>query len=212
MRPPLVAAAVLTGLAFVLASACGGTEEAAAPGTSTPSTSPHVSPTASAKPTPTAAGTPTAWKTFTNTAYGYSFQYPADWLLNPYEPDSDASTSSYVSLYNVLPTGTSDGSAPPASELKIEIVVLGNPSNLPLEQWVAAHNQEDPNQAVVRSLNTISVNGVPAVQQLASSAPFEYYTVYISQGSRIYIINGPQSNSMFLGLYDRLLHSFQLAR
>lgn len=48
-------------------------------------------------PTPT-SGFPTVWDTYTNTAYGFSFQYPATWQRNGTQLTIPESETSYVTI------------------------------------------------------------------------------------------------------------------
>lgn len=146
MKPWLLLAACVLP---VLSLACGDEEEAVSDGTVTPMATPVPSATSAASPTGTP--TPTAWKTFTNTEYGFSFQYPGDWYLDVHGTHT-GTTSDYTAISN-YPTRPSPGVTPAPDLFWMEIYVDANPEDLSLEDWVARFH---------------SIPGEPADQVLTS--------------------------------------------
>lgn len=203
--------ALAVAFVMVLSFACGGEEEQLTDGTAAPTATQAASATAVA--TPTASSTPsTAWKTFTNTKYGYSLQYPAGWLVNPNLSGIDPTTSNYVAFYNHEPPETGSEKPLPPDKLKIEIVVLENPQRLALDAWVADFTAQQPSEPTVLSSEPLSLGGTVAIRQVLSVGPFEFFTVFIGHGDRIYNVNGPQTNSALLPAYNQMLTTFTISQ
>ena len=197
------------GLLTLLFFACGDEEEVAPPPTATLTAT--AVPSATSAATPTAAPTPTtAWKTFTNTKYGYSLEYPADWLVNPDLSGIDPSTSNYVAFYNHEPPETGSGQPLPPDKLKIEVWVHQNQKDLPLDQWVQEFNASSPSQPSIKSSEQITVAGRYGIRQIVSAEGFEFYAAYFGAGHNVYVISGPQTNTALLDQYEQFLSSFQV--
>lgn len=169
--------------------------------------SPAVTPTPTPTPTP-----PIRWATLTNTAFGYSIRHPADWLVNPYQPSVDPSTSNYVSLYNYQPPEVGTQEPLPPDQLKIEIVVLPNPKGLTLDAWVNDLYGQSPSEENIISSSSIDVNGVAGIKQVISVGRFEFFIVFFAKGQNVYVINGPQTNSSLLDIYEQMLNSFRFTQ
>jgi hypothetical protein len=199
------------GAYFAVAGAGSGEEAPPAQATRTPTAQP--TPTPSPTPVATApSGTPEAtpipgWATLTNTAFGYSIQYPADWLVDPYGR-RDESTSDYVAIYNYRPT---EGSAPPPDSLKIEIVALPNDQKLPLDRWVVDFIASQITPTTVLSSRTEEVNGVAVIRQVVSFGKGGgALAAFFAAADRVIVINGPQADSPFLQDYERMLGSLRV--
>jgi hypothetical protein len=180
-------------------------------GQEVPTVSPNTVATITPAPTSPSPVAMSTWNTFTNTAYGYSFEYPAGWLINPYDA-RDAGTSDLVHLHNVMPPETGSGGRPPPDRLKIEFLVLENPGQLSVEQWVSESNARAPSApTIVSSAQISSAGGLTGIQQVWRVESYgDFYTVYFAHSENVYIINGPQSDSLFLKQYRQVIDSFRL--
>ena len=97
--------------------------------------------------TPVAAA---GWKTYTNTMYHYSFEYPASWF-----PDDTSGTTDYLGIYNYDPQKVSDPEdVPPPPYNKLEIDAFTNPNKLSLPDFYALFRETDPNSPPASSQQT----------------------------------------------------------
>lgn len=90
------------------------------------------------------------WKTYTNTMYHYSLEYPANWF-----PSDSTQTTDYLSIYNYDPLKVSDPEdVPPPPYNKLEIDAFTNPNKLSLPDFYALFRETDPNSPPASSQQT----------------------------------------------------------
>jgi type II secretory pathway pseudopilin PulG len=139
------------------------------------------------------------WSNYTNSKYSYSIKYPNSWfnLPNYGAPDTDK----YFSNKNVgapLEMG-SDG-------IWITIRISDNNDNLSLSEW-ASKNPGNP-QSEISNVRNVSINGVPAIQQVEDFTKAEgteggySLATYLMKGNTVYSIKNLAFNSTTSSEYE----------
>ncbi|MCD4705579.1 hypothetical protein K8R61_00675 [bacterium] len=138
---------------------------------------------------------------YTNTKYGYRFQYSPEWNIMG---DSQADI---LMLYNTE-NPPRDGGAP--AGIKTEIMILENYDKLNLEDWVEQLSKRGPKQEVLQQENT-TVSGIKAVRKTVSPTFVDLnegdpISVYFMKENNVIVIN-------YLGRepdYSAQLNNFEL--
>jgi hypothetical protein len=137
--------------------------------------------------------TPAGWKTYTNTMYHYSLEYPANWF-----PDDTSGTTDYLSIYNYDPQKVSDPEeVPPPPYNKLEIDAFTNPNKLSLTDFYALFRETDPDSppASSQEARSLKVAGSDALQ--VTQQPVEWtngrldfpsVAYYIASGDFVLIV------------------------
>lgn len=151
------------------------------------------------------------WNNYSNSKYGYSIKYPKTWfnLPNYGAPDTDK----YFSNENVgspLEMG-SDG-------IWITIRISENNDNLGLSEW-ASKTPGNP-QSKISNVKDITINGIPAVQQVEDFTKAEgteggySLATYLMKGNTVYSIKSLTFNSTtsdkYKEEYNLMVESFIL--
>ena len=196
------------GLLTLLFFACGDEEEVAPPPTATLTATPV--PSATSVATPTGAPTPTiAWKTFTNTDYGFSFQYPSDWYLDVHGTYPDTQMD-YMVISN-YPTRPSPGVTPAPDLFWTEIVVIPNPERLTVPDWVSQFHSIPGMQAdLVVSSRDVALGERAGLEQtvVEGEAPDDtpVYEHFFDLRDAILVISGPAVDSPWLSLHLQIVN------
>lgn len=101
----------------------------------------------------------TAAKSYVNERYGFSFDYPASWVLS--ETKGPPSGETILSLKLLSP----DENVPVRREYSpgsVGIDVFANPNRQPLREWLDDHGW--PFEAAGRSVTPTSLGGLPALE------------------------------------------------
>jgi hypothetical protein len=136
---------------------------------------------------------PSGWKTYTNTMYHYSLEYPANWF-----PDDTSGTTDYLNIYNYDPQKVSDPEeVPPPPYNKLEIDAFTNPNKLSLPDFYAVFRDTDPNSPPVSSQQTrtltiadhqaLQVTQQP-VEWTGGKLDFASVAYYIASGDEVLIV------------------------
>jgi hypothetical protein len=149
-----------------------------------------VGDTAKSDATPVA---PSGWKTYANTMYQYSVEYPANWFLSDTSPTTD-----YLNIYNYDPLKISDPeNVPPPPYNKIEIDVFTNPNKLSLPDFYAVFRETDPVSPPASSQQTrnVTVAGHSALEVTQqpvewTNGKLDYPSVgyYVAAGENVLIV------------------------
>ncbi len=138
-----------------------------------------------------------AWKTLTNTVYGYSIQYPSDWLIEP-KGWLPPTTSEYVAIY-----APRRGGVP-----VIEIEVRQNKEGETLEDWVGTPGKSPR----VLSSTSAQANDVTGIHQtIIEPNGWKYVIAYFSLRRSFLVIRGPSTESGFLDEYERMIQSLSVS-
>jgi len=146
----------------------------------------------------TTAQTNSALKTYTNTKYNYSIEYPGDWNLTPAN-DTQAKTVQFTS-YTPATTNSSTGK-------KVE-VVFQDANGKTLKNWVAANNVT---AGISATPTTITVDGQEALQEKTSGTSKSINT-YILRDTQVMIISYSAPDSEFSAgeiTYDQMVQSIK---
>ncbi len=205
--------------------ACGKQEEDLPSETVTPHPSPSASePTAGIPGTATPPALETAIptpaserRTFTNTKYGFSFEYPANWFIDPLDLRDEA-TSDYIDLYNFLPSHAPQTDFPPPlgateGKIRIEFYIGPNADKLSLEDWVGKFNANPDSPDSVVASETIEINGLSAIMQTVTNAAGEspQHLAFVDLGEWMLFVNGPRADSPFVSTYQQIVASLRRA-
>jgi hypothetical protein len=136
---------------------------------------------------------PAGWKTYTNTMYHYSIEYPANWF-----PDDTSGTTDYLNIYNYDPQKVSDPEeAPPPPYNKLEIDAFTNPNKLSLPDFYAVFRDTDPNSPPASSQQTrtltiadhqaLQVTQQP-VEWTGGKLDFPSVAYYIASGDEVLLV------------------------
>lgn len=204
------------GLITVLGFACSdsGDDLPAAVGTTT-STASATPSTKTAAPSPTepvssVTPTSTATLTYTDPAYGYSFQYPASWYLSPAK-DNGGSVILYSYDLASIPSGEV-GMPVPKSELKATfwIAEAGSES---VQQWITDGDNSAAAQGlpvtIVSQSNTslAGKQGIARATQADQTTDQSYYVPI--GGGRIFVINATPADSDVWPQFSTVLATLQ---
>ena len=211
-----VSAMLIAGLPVLFAASCGtdkddpsvtgtATETASAAGATT-----DVTPAPSSTPTSTSD-----WKTFTNTDYGFSFQYPAGWYLDVHGSHRDT-TMDYIAISN-YPTRPSEVATPAADLSWMELYVVPNPAGLSLGDWVTQfHAMPGEPTDRVASSQDITVAGRAGIEQtvVEGYAPVAVpaYEHYFALTKEVLVASGPAAESPWLPTYKQIVNSLVFSR
>ena len=141
--------------------------------------------TAAATEAPTVAPTTAVTLTYTDPTYGYSFQYPAKWVLSP------AKEGSVVTLYSYDPSTVAPeaaGMPVPADKLKVEFKVQDNPEGLSLEAWIADRRASGA-PVVVATRSAITVDDTDGIVETVEGAEggFSQQQFFLT-GRNVYVV------------------------
>jgi hypothetical protein len=112
-------------------------------------------------------GQTTEWKTYRNTEYGYTIQYPGDWGVIQAAPrtTSEATQAQYVLLEQELQKVTFVERAYSLWQGEFQIRVIANPARLNLEQWVDGLKIEDVSGGdLIQERSPATISGKPAIR------------------------------------------------
>jgi hypothetical protein len=203
----------------VLAIACGGKEAVPTPTIdfASPSTIPsETAPPASQTATPLASVTaaPSApIATLTNTSFGYSIEYPSDWILHGTGEDRNPTATSYLQIYNSNPEEWVYGEGSRPDRVKVEIIAFPNSTSLALSDWLTEYNETSPCPAKVfesTEVTTRNASGVRLLMTYSCGAPIPGYLWLISGTTHVYGITGANPDSPFLQTVSDIIASFTL--
>jgi hypothetical protein len=200
-----VAAAVALG---AFAVACGDSEEASPTASSTPTAKPTPTLTATpfhgdpggetTGPLPsqsnapvTATPAPGELKTYTDAAYGYSFDYPAAWFLVP--PSDKGGTA--VLLYSYDPSSVPPeqaGEPVPKDKLKA-IFRVEEGVYQPVDEWLAESRAGQPPVNILSSTN-VSVDAKGGISEGTESNGVTSTGYYVPMGGGLLFIVGAGPN------------------
>jgi hypothetical protein len=160
---------------------------------------------------PSGTPTPTSdWKTFTNTDYGFSFQYPASWYLDVHGLDPTTKMN-YTAISN-YPPRPSEGATPAADLFWMEIYVAPNPVGLSLGDWVTQfHAMPGEPTDRVTSSQDITVAGRAGIEQTVvegySPVAVPVYEHYFALAKGVFVASGPTAESPWLPTYEQIVDS-----
>jgi hypothetical protein len=211
----IVLAGVGVGAYFAVAGAGSGEETPAAqlPSTPTPTLTPTPAPIQEATPTPapTATPTPTAaptdWLTYSDATYGYSFDYPPTWYLEP-----PAKNGGDVILYSYDPAKAKGIGGIPIDKLKVFFWVAEGVDQ-PLEEWLA-EGKTSPGQSttpILLSQYASTLGGKEGLVELVDYGGNKSISYYIPiGGGRVFVVNAAPADSQVWPDFEPVLDSIQL--
>ncbi|HEY8767166.1 MAG TPA: hypothetical protein VIP09_07885 [Dehalococcoidia bacterium] len=195
-----------------LACRANGDDLPAAVATATP-TAPAASFTATAAPITASSATPiptTVWKRFTNTDYGFSFQYPAGWYLDVHGSRPDT-TMDYVAISN-LPTDRPGTATFLPGTFRIEFYI-GDRDGLSLEDWVLRNREPLGDEVKVVTSEPLVIDGNEGLEQTRSyyccdaSSDTPLYVDFFKAGNFVLMAGGPSIDSPDLPIYRQIVQS-----
>jgi hypothetical protein len=136
---------------------------------------------------------PSGWKTYTNTAYHYAIQYPANWFL------ADSSqTADYQEIYNFDPNQLDNAEdVPPPPYNKYSIDAYANPKRLAMPDFYADYRATDSSTPPANSQQqrAVSVAGQSALQVVqrpvdwsGGSIKYASVTYFVPDGDSVLIL------------------------
>ncbi|MBI2612014.1 hypothetical protein HYW54_04705 [Candidatus Gottesmanbacteria bacterium] len=176
--------------------------------------------TSNISPSPILSLSPTphfkaSWKTFTNTKYGYQFQYPSNWDIwsvdgsGDYPPGTPTppATLGKSLLFGYTKRGI--GTSGDEKQIQLDVHALENPQQLPLKEYFV---KEKWGEEWLKLMEDTTVNNLEAVNLKFSGSPSGYY---INIGK--YIINlafsATETNEKFeippQQVFDQILSTFK---
>lgn len=173
-----------------------------------------IQPSSSPLPTSQYATTPIeGWKTYTNTVYGYSLQYPPDATIEPLDLRENPTTSKIVSLWNAQKMLL--------VYVEVDSVKDVGPITSILYQWVEDHFVKQvpgANPVPESTVTHMSVNNHDVIlvktPQEPNQQPGESYTAYIEKDPNTIIKF--KSNAVLPGkddekktIFDKMLSTLQ---
>ena len=203
------------GLIAALGFACGnsGDDKPQSVTTATPTAS-AASFTATTTPIAASSATPiptTVWKRFTNTDYGFSFQYPAGWYLDVHGSHPDT-TMDYMAIYSFVPQQASSDPTPPPDAVKVELYIIDNPDGLALPDWIRHQDALTGSVATVVTSGDRTLDGHVGTERVVTYAPGEGSgkpsgEAYFIAGTSVLGIDGPAADSPGVQVYQEVLNS-----
>jgi hypothetical protein len=214
-----IAAAVALG---AFAAACANSEEASP----TDSATQPPQPTATATPfhgdpggettgplpsqsnaPVTATPAPGEWNTYTDAAYGYSFDYPASWYLVP--PDKGGK---YLTLYSYDP---STGSGAPISTERLKAFFwVAEGVYQPIEEWLDEGN-DSPGQITpptIVSREDVTLAGQPGIAEVVELDGVQSVGYYVSLGSGlVFAVDAIPADSDVWPAFEEVLASIRFS-
>jgi hypothetical protein len=202
------------GAYFAVANTGSGEEVPAAQLPSTPTLTPTPAPIQDATPTPapTATPTPTAaptdWLTYTDATYGYSFDYPPTWYLEP-----PAKNGGDVILYSYDPAKAKGIGGIPIDKLKVFFWVAEGVDQ-PLEEWLA-EGKTSPGQIsppIVLSHYASTLGGKEGLVEAVENEGVKSISYYIPiGGGRVFVVNAAPADSQVWPEFEPVLDSIQFS-
>lgn len=197
---------VLTSVALIAAVAIGCSEEEATPsstGSATASPGASSGPDPSTQPSSSPVPTATGLLTYTDPAFGYSFDYPASWYV----------TGAPTALYSYDPaTAAGDFRPVPLDKLKAIFRVVEGVDK-PVAEWLT-ESRSDSNQppTVVLSTSEATVGGRAGIYELIDEEGQKVAGYYIDMGAgRLLIIGAGPADSVLWSQFDQVLKSLRFA-
>lgn len=126
------------------------------------------------------------WKTYSNSEYGISFKYPADWLVKGKNSGQEAVT--LQSGIGLIPGGKNQGSA----STPLYIDRFDNLKKLELKAWIDDYNANSPLSRTFYSggLQETTVGGYKAFKvDKGDCEPFYCYTAIIMANDKIFMFH-----------------------
>jgi len=146
--------------------------------------------TAASDATPVAAA---GWKTYTNTMYHYSLEYPENWF-----PSDTSQTTDYLSIYNYDPQKVSDPEqVPPPPYNRLEVDAFTNPNKLSLSDFYSLFRDTDPDSPPASSQQTRTLTVATHQALQVTQQPVEWsggkldfpsVAYYIASGDYVLIV------------------------
>ncbi|MEI6326766.1 MAG: hypothetical protein WCO78_01445 [Candidatus Roizmanbacteria bacterium] len=213
--PVLVASSI--GMYF-LGKGQNGAVATAKP-TAVPTSASQIVPTSSSPVVPTSPPVKeTTWKTYENTKYSYSMDYPSDWVASEF-----ANSQTGASFDPMLKPTDADVSA--------AIVIskgnaLGSYANLSLEEYVKVAGAEIQNYNTLGSIKKITtsggtvgyeatwmvqpmtINGVPPTSKGSASLPITFFEI---PGNKIALIRVSLKNASDLNIYEKMIATVKIS-
>jgi len=207
---------LIPALLTVALAGCSQDEEvvgttAPASGTQTASASATPTGTAPASGTPTSTATavpsptPSGTLTYTDAAYGYSFDYPAGWVLRP--PQSKGGDAI---LYSYDPATGGPGPVPPDKLKAFSWVAQG--VDKPLQDWLYEqdHSPGEISPPTVLSETDVTLGARYALRRVTESQGDQSISYYVPlAGNQIFVINANAPNQDVWAQFELVLNSLQ---
>jgi len=140
---------------------------------------------------------------YTNEKYGYSIAHPTELAEVPQvpRPDTPDTDQSFV----IRPTEL-DG-------FRVTVRVNLNPTGVELDRWAQVRPEMSP-AGTVSNLRTLTVAGLPAIQETVRDFGGLVFLTYVARGGTIYTIWAfaytEQALSAYRPAYDAMVSSFAL--
>jgi hypothetical protein len=151
---------------------------------------------------------PGEWNTYTDAAYGYSFDYPASWFLTP-APSKGGDTI----LYSYDPS-TAPGIGGPLPKDKLKVLFwVAKGVDKPIPEWLA-DGDDSPGQITpptVISLNEFALDGRTGFVRVIESSGEQLTSYYVRFGAdMIFVVNAGASDSLPWSQFETVLASVNL--
>jgi hypothetical protein len=160
-------------------------------------------------------------RTYTDSDYGYSFEYPSSWLLERPTMSSDDKTLSVIRVYDPFGTGTDAGSFTVVDISLIELGLEYEDSMLSdykrgMDDAVAEMADVDPTFVLIEPTSETTVAGIESLLTVYAYSfdgiPLRAAEYFVPKGSSFYSIIAQAANEDWTknqAVFDALLKSFK---
>jgi hypothetical protein len=157
------------------------------------------------------------WITYTNKEFGFSFEYPSNWIIEATVKSKNSVIPGYgliVRNYEDLPTKEDKT----IEQLKIDIGAGRTlPDSIPdLTAWAVQHldSKVIGSESIFSAtpIENLVIDGVPAVRwtQTAEMIPQGNVIVGLVKDNKLYVFSAYPATSKYISTFDRIVSSFQV--
>lgn len=154
------------------------------------------------------------WTTYSNTTYGYTIQYPANWFTS-----GTSSSADDIEIYNFDPSQLdSTDTIPPPPFNKDSLDAFANPSHLAMSEYYAQYRASDPssppaNSQTQRAATVAGRSALEVIQQTVQwsggNIAYPSVTYFVPDGDNVLILNelyspGGQPSAVFAHIVSSL--------
>jgi hypothetical protein len=148
------------------------------------------------------------WRTYIDSAYGYSIMYPSDWYLKPSEGIGGTTTISNYDIDRVPLEELVKPLGPNRIKVEISISLKDKPLDLSLEEWLV--KQEIVPEAT-KPTKDIIVDGVSGLDYQPQELDGMRYIIVAKENKVYYLALWP-ANSNYKETFEKMVTTFQFAK